>query len=122
MDQQNTRNTTYTFDKIVDTIIRLAILYLLINWCYDILQPFIYILIWGIIIAISMYPAYRFILIKFGGRRIPASLLITLLLLSILLVPSILLTDSLINGIQQIREISEQGKPLIPPPNESTKN
>ena len=122
MDQQNTRVTTYTFDKIVDTIVRLAILYLLINWCYDILQPFIYILIWGIIIAISMYPAYRFILNKFGGRRIPASLLITLLLLSVLLVPSILLTDSLINGIQQIREISEQGKPLIPPPNESTKN
>ncbi len=122
MDQQDTKNSTYTFEKIIDIIVRLAILYLLINWCYVILQPFIYILIWGIIIAISMYPFYKFLLSKFRGYRIPASLLITALLLSILIVPSILLTESLINGIQYIREIAEQGKPLIPPPNESTKN
>ncbi|MBK6484646.1 MAG: AI-2E family transporter [Chitinophagales bacterium] len=122
MDQENGRNTSYSFEKIVDTIVRLGILYLLINWCFDILQPFIYILIWGIIIAISAYPVYRFLLGKFGGYRVPASLVITLLLLSVLVIPSILLTDSLINGIQYIREIAEQGKPLIPPPNESTKS
>lgn len=122
MEQENTKIKNYNFQRIIDMIIRLIVLYLLFSWCFDVLQPFIYILIWGSVIAISVYPVYTFLLKILRGSRLLSAAMITLVMLSILVVPSIFLTDSLIDGIAKIRVVFEQGQPLLPPPGEYTKN
>lgn len=112
----------FKFSLIVDLLIRLAVLYLLISWCFGLLRPFFEILIWGCIISIAVYPAYHKLALLLKGKKIIASLIVTLLMLSVLIVPSWLVTESLINGIDFIRHSYREGQPLIPPPGPSTKD
>ncbi len=122
MEKIKNRLGDYNFEKIVDLIIRLFVLYLLIAWCIDILRPFVTILIWGTVIAIAIHPMYIYLVKLVRGRKIMASILITLFMLSILVIPSWLIGESLYKGIEHIRVLHSQGQPLIPPPGEIVKN
>lgn len=122
MEQEKTRLANYNFEKIVDMIIRLALLYMLISWCFNILSPFGTILIWGTVIALAVYPAYSYIVKVLKGRKVLAALAITIFMVCILLVPSWLIGQSLYNGIETVRNLYSEGQPLIPPPGEAAKN
>jgi predicted PurR-regulated permease PerM len=91
-------------------------------WCFDILKPFVLILIWAIVIAIAVYPVHKFFIKFFRGRSILAVVVLTLLLLSIIIVPSGLIIYSLYEGINHFRELFNAGEPLIPPPGGTTAN
>lgn len=54
MEPTNT-NSSYSFEKIVDTLLRLGVLSMLLLWSLDILRHFILILIWAIVIAIAIF-------------------------------------------------------------------
>ncbi|HTF18649.1 MAG TPA: AI-2E family transporter [Chryseolinea sp.] len=107
----------FTFEKLVDTIVRLAALFLLIGWCFNILRPFVLILIWAAVIAVAIYPMYTLFIKIFGNNRTTlAAVVLTVLLLSILIVPSWLLTDSVFGEVSHLRELNKQGQLVIPPP------
>jgi predicted PurR-regulated permease PerM len=122
MQSEESKTSVYNFEKIVDIVIRLGVLYMIISWCFDILKPFFTILIWGSLIAIAVYPLYNLIVKLFGGRKILASVVITITFMSILIVPSWLITDSIIKGLETIRQLHKDGQPLIPPPGEIVKS
>jgi predicted PurR-regulated permease PerM len=108
-----------TFEKLVDIIIRLAVLLFLIGWCFTILRPFVLILIWAAVIAIAIYPLYS-IFIRVFRKRALASVVLTILFLSVLIVPSWLVTQSLFKEVRHLRELSRQGQLVIPPPGART--
>jgi predicted PurR-regulated permease PerM len=122
MNQNNSNFNNFSFEKIADTIIRLGVLFLLIGWCYDILKPFVLILIWAIVIAIAFSPIYESIVKLFRGKKILATIFLALLLLSILVVPSVLMTQSLYVEIHNFSTSYQAGEHLIPPPGASTKD
>jgi len=109
------------FEKTVDTLIRLGVLLFLIGWCFSILRPFVLILTWAAVIAIAIYPLYL-MFIKLFRRKALAAVVLTLLLLSILVIPSWLVTQSLFSEIKHLRELNKQGQLVIPPPGENTAN
>ena len=47
----------------LEAAIRIGILLVLILWCFDIVRPFITIVLWGVIIAIAISPVFAL----FGG-------------------------------------------------------
>jgi len=51
-----------------------------------------------------------------GGRRITAAVLVTLLMLVLLVVPSVLLGDSLASGARRVVDSFQRGELQIPPP------
>ena len=123
MEPNNLQNpSSYTFEKLVDTIIRLALLLFLLGWCFTILRPFILILIWAGVIAIALYPLYIIFLKMFGQRKAWASVVLTLLMLSILIIPSWLLTQSVFEEVSHLRDLNQEGKLVIPPPGENTES
>jgi predicted PurR-regulated permease PerM len=122
MEPSKMNSSTFNFEKIVDTIIRLGVLSLLLMWCFDILKPFVLILIWAIVIAIVVYPVHKFFVKIFRGKRILAVIVLTLLLLSIIIIPSGLIVYSLYEGINHFRELFNAGEPLIPAPGGTTAN
>jgi predicted PurR-regulated permease PerM len=122
MQPDQSKIANYNFEKIVDTLIRLGVLGGLLMWCYDILKPFVLILIWAVVIAIAIYPVHTFLIKVFRGRRIVAVVLLTLVLLSIIIVPSGLIIYSLYEGINHFRELFNAGEHLIPPPGRATAN
>jgi predicted PurR-regulated permease PerM len=112
----------YNFEKIVDILIRLGLLALLVMWCFDILRPFILILIWAVVIAIAVYPIHQIVMKLFRGRKALSVIVITIIMLSIIIIPSTMIIYSLYDGINHIREMYVSGKPLIPPPGANTAN
>jgi predicted PurR-regulated permease PerM len=122
MNQNNSNFNSFNFEKIADTIIRLGVLFLLIGWCYDILKPFVLILIWAVVIAIAFSPIYESIVKLFRGKKILSTIFLALLLLSILVIPSVLISQSLYEEINNFSSSYQAGEHLIPPPGASTHN
>ncbi len=84
----NHDNNTLTEGKSIDLTIRLLLIVLLLAWCAMILLPFLVPILWGIILAITLYPLYMKLMSLLKGRKTLASTILTILLLVILIVPS----------------------------------
>ena len=106
----------------VEAVIRVGILLLLVGWCFDIARPFLYMIIWGVIIAVASYPLYTRLCNYLSGRQILTSIVFTLTLLSIILVPSIILSASAVEGATQLAQQLEAGDFVITPPPQSIKS
>lgn len=78
-----------TIDEIVDLLIRLFALGLLVYWSYSILQPFITIAIWSVILAVSLYPVYNSLRKRLWNKQKLAAGVITAILLMLLIAPAI---------------------------------
>ena len=116
MGLSKSSSSNFEIEKTVDTLIRLGLLFFLIGLCISFIMPFGLVLIWGAIIAITVYPVYLKTLKLVKGRKILASSIVTLLMLSILVIPTWILTNSMLTGIMHFRDIYNQGQPLVPPP------
>ena len=122
METSKINSSNYNFEKIVDIIIRLGVLSMLLMWCFDILRPFVLILIWAVVIAIAIYPIHKFFVKIFRGRKVLAVIVVTLLMLSVIIIPSGLIIYSLYEGVNHFRELFIAGEHLIPPPGGNTAN
>jgi predicted PurR-regulated permease PerM len=108
-------------EKALNTIIRIGLIVGLGIWCYNILEPFVMIVLWGLIIAVSVFPLYRWMRKKLRNRGILAATIITLIVMLVLLVPIFLLGETLYNGIASMKGILEGKDSVIPPASESVK-
>jgi len=100
----------------IDISIRIGVLALLVAWCFQILRPFITPVIWGTIIAIAFYPVCKKLRDLLGGRiRIAASIM-TVIALLIIILPSIKMVDSLVNGMTYLNDKIQSGAIKVPPP------
>lgn len=105
------------YSRLLEIVIRLVMLSLMAFWCFQILQPFVTIILWGIIISIALNPSYQWLRRRLKIRAGLVSLLIIVISLAIFIIPSILLTNSLIEGVQWINRAYQQGGFDIPEPN-----
>ncbi len=122
MQRSKTVSTDFNITNLIDTLIRLGILFLLVSWCFEIIKPFALVLTWGIIISIAVYPLYKGLNRLFRGHRSISVAVIVLAILTIIVVPAWFLGGSIFTEIEQLREVYSQGKPLIPPPGDIVKN
>jgi len=102
--------------RALDVSIHVGLVVLLTIACLMILRPFLPLVAWGIVIAIAVYPAYRWLRSILSGRGKLAAVLFTLLFLAILIVPVVLLTETVIEGIQTLTVRLKDGTFGIPPP------
>ena len=66
--------------KLIDNIIRIGLIALIALWSVSIVIPFVSVLLWGIIIAVSAYPGFLWLCRKMGDRPVTASIGLALLL------------------------------------------
>jgi len=103
----------------IDLILKVGTLFLVVFLCYLILKPFLGMLLWGLIIAIILFPLFYRLRNFLGQRNKLTSLLITLVALALLVLPSIWLVNQLVDGIKFLAEHIQEGNLSIPPPSES---
>ena len=108
--------------KALEATIHVGLVVLLLFWCFKIGQPFLGIIVWGIIIAIAVQPGYKWLKSALGGRGSLAATLITLVALIVILVPAIMLSESLIDTVQDVSERLKDGTLSLPPPSESVRS
>ena len=103
----------------VEAAIRIGLVAILVFWCFVIVKPFITPIIWGIIIAVAVYPLYQRLKTALGGRQGLAATLYTLFFLIILIVPTVLLAGTLVESVKFLAEGFGSGTLTVPPPPES---
>ncbi len=102
--------------------IRIGLVALVVFWCFQIGRPFIDPILWGIIIAVAIRPIYDRLKSALGGRDRLAATLITIFAVILLLVPTLILSHSLIDSLQNFSAQIEEGTLKVPPPSESVRS
>ena len=74
--------------------------------------------VWGIIIAVAVYPLHNKLQGIFGGRRKLTAWVMALLAIALLLVPTILFFESLVDGLAEVAHGLRDGTLTIPPPSD----
>ena len=75
--------------RTIDTVIKLTLIALLLAWCAMILLPFVVPVLWGVILAVTLFPLYTRLLKLVKGKKGVSATLITLILLALLIIPSV---------------------------------
>jgi predicted PurR-regulated permease PerM len=109
-------------ERALEAAIRISLLALLVIWCFNIVRPFIMPILWGAIMAVAIYPMFLKAQVRLGGREKLTATLITLIALAILIIPAVMLSESLIDGSQQLAAEYDAGTLTVPPPSESVKD
>lgn len=110
---------SHLFTKnVIEAAIRLLLVALLIYWCFAILNPFILPVVWGAIIAVAIYPIFCRLRNVLGGRVKLAVTIYTLSALAMIITPSVLVSNSIIDTSVVISEQYQTGKLAIPAPSE----
>ena len=115
------QSTTDFTQNTIEAAIRLGLLMLLAAWCFMIIYPFIQLIMWGVIIAVAIYPLFIKLKSVLGGRNKLAAVIYTLLALAFLITPAMMISNSVIESTQILSEKYEQGQLHIPPPKENVK-
>ncbi|MEH6822424.1 MAG: AI-2E family transporter [Motiliproteus sp.] len=102
----------------IEAAIRIAILGALAIWCFQVASPFLVPLVWGVIIAVASHPIYHWLQLRLGGRSTLAALVFTLLGLTLLIAPTVILSATLIDSLHQLAGELQQGTLSVPPPPE----
>jgi predicted PurR-regulated permease PerM len=113
-------NNEFTKNSI-EAAIRLGLLVLLAIYCFNIIKPFILPVIWGVIIAVAVYPLFKKLKSLLGDKNKLASVVYTLLTLSLLITPTVMISNSVIDTSGIISERYTAGTLEIPPPRDSVK-
>lgn len=102
--------------KATDVAIRLFVVAALAVWCFLIFKPFVMPLVWGIVIAVALSPLFFRLESLLGGRRKLAGTLFILLGVGALIVPTLLVSDSFLEGVKWIRAQETAEAIHVPPP------
>src|SRR5947207_4482264 len=109
------RDNEFTQNALEATI-RIGLVVLLVVWCFQIVQPFVSPILWGIILAIAVYPTHRRVRGLLGDRPGMAALLLTLAILVIVVWPAVLLIGRVLDNVQSLSARWHAGTLSVPPP------
>lgn len=98
------------------SFLQIGAVLVLLYWCFQIMAPFLNLIVWAAIISVAAYPTYTGLADKMGRPKTAAAILV-LIGLAIILVPAWMLTDSTLESIHYVSAELEDGTATIPPPN-----
>ena len=104
--------------RLLDVLIRASLIGGLAFLCYKVFSPFLNLMVWSTILAVTLYPLHKLIARKVGGKQWLASA--TLVIIGILLigVPTALLMNSFADTIRNFIVGVQQDTLTIPAPRE----
>lgn len=108
--------------KSLDIAIRLAVIAFIVYGSFRIFSPFLVTVVWAIVIAITAHPLFNWIRRRVGGRARLACAIFILLTLTVVAVPTLLLSNSLLDATLGIVKKAQAGSLAIPPPTEKVKD
>ncbi len=93
-------NTSYTPDpelerrlsgRLMDVFIRAGLVFAMVVLCYQIFSPFLALMVWALILAVTLYPAHQKLARKMGGKQGLAATVLVLIGLVLIGVPTAVL-------------------------------
>lgn len=104
---------------LLDVLIRAGLIAALVLYSYRVFQPFMGLMLWSVILAITLYPLHGMLKGKLGNRDGLTATLIVVAVIGILLIPVYMLGNSLTQSVQVAMQLVKEGGVHIPPPTDS---
>lgn len=114
---------TQTEEKIqlaIEIAIKLGLLAIVLYISYLIAKPFMGIVVWGIIIAVAVSPLINGLEQRFGSRK-KVIIGFTIVVITALLIPTYMLSDTVIEESHTLVNAMKEGNFTVPPPSEKVK-
>jgi predicted PurR-regulated permease PerM len=108
--------------RTLDLLIRVGAVGLLAAWCIQIVAPFLGAMVWGLVIAVGAAGGYRRLEAALGGRSTLAAVVFALIALMLVILPAVMLTESLVSGARALAEDLKDGALDLPPPPPSVRD
>lgn len=107
---------------LLDVLIRAGLIVLLALFCFDIFRPFLSLVLWSLILAITLYPLNQRLATRMGNRSGYAAVVLVIIGLACLIGPLSLLGASIAGSVESGVKAFETGQLDIPAPPASVEN
>lgn len=104
---------------LLDVLIRAGLIAVLVMFCFQIFYPFLDLMLWSLILAITLYPLQTRLEGRLGNNEGRTATLIVLIAIGILMVPIYLLGISIADSVENVMTIVKSGSFHISPPADS---
>src|SRR3954470_18627038 len=105
--------------KLLDVLIRAGMVFALTALCYRVFAPFISLMAWALILAVTLYPAHRKLAHRVGGKQWLAATLLVLAGILLIGVPTAILMSALGESVQDLLASARGNALVVPAPPES---
>ena len=86
--------------------------------CYQVFSPFLTLMVWSIILAVTLYPLHQWLARKVGGKQWLASTTLVIVGLLLIITPMALLMNSFADSVRHFIGAVQQNTLAIPAPRE----
>lgn len=104
------------YQRNINLVLRIGFIALLFVGSYLILKPFLAMVLWGIIIAVAIFPMHKKFSKVLGNREKLSATLIVFMGISLLVIPSVFFTSSTIDSVKEISTQMDAGTLQVPAP------
>lgn len=104
--------------RLLDVLIRAGLVLAMVALCFEVFSPFLSLMLWALILAVTLYPMQQSLAAKLGGREGLAATLIVLLGIAVIVVPIAALMSSLGDSVHGLINAVRDNTLQVPPPRE----
>src|SRR5215471_17275975 len=87
---------------LLDVLIRAGLILALALLCYQVLSPFLHLMVWALILAVTLYPLHQALARKLGGKQGLAATLLVVVGLVLIVAPTAMLMSSLGDSVRHL--------------------
>jgi predicted PurR-regulated permease PerM len=104
---------------LLDVLIRAGLVLALAVLCYQIFSPFLHLMVWALILAVTLYPLHQWVAQRMGGKQGLSATLLVLLGIALIVVPAAVLMSSLGDSVHRLVSDVQNNTLEIPAPRDS---
>jgi predicted PurR-regulated permease PerM len=109
---------TWISSRLIDVFIRAGLIGVLVVLCYVIFAPFLTLMAWALILAVTLYPLHRSLARRLGGKQALAATILVLGGVLLIIAPTALLMDSFGTSIHDFVTAVQENTLKVPAPRE----
>jgi predicted PurR-regulated permease PerM len=87
---------------LLDVIIRASVIFVLAALCFRVFAPFLVLMVWALILAITLYPLQRMLASRMGGRQGLSATVVAVLGIALVVAPAAVLLNSVGDSVQRL--------------------
>jgi len=102
--------------RLLDVLIRAGLISVLAVLCYHVFSPFLSLMAWSIILAVTIYPLHQWLARKVGSKQWLASTILVIIGFLLIMIPTALLMNSFADSVRNFISAVENHTLEIPAP------
>src|SRR5882724_8880400 len=108
--------------RLLDVLVRAGLIAVLAALCYVVFAPFLTLMLWALILAVTLYPLHRALARRIGGKQGLAATIVVIAGVLLVIIPTALLMNSFGSSIHDVVNAVQHNTLQIPAPREGIRD